>query len=332
MSERHVVLLTYGEPPTADFGRQLAYSWRILWDLTRLVAPIPPFVIPMIAWSRARLRVKTWREERYGSPIEAITRAQAEALERALNARGNTGGAGAGDGLWRAHVAYEFRRPLLAETLAALPGGAQVAIVPMYAAESEFTHDIARRALAAPDGAVRAAAAGKDVRVVPALDPDVLGELSASHVEAELARLGVVDGADTALVLAAHGTLLEPPRPMNTGREGTEAIADAIARRLGARFGRVQKGWLNHVMGGEWTKPSADVAVRDLVAEGFTKLVYFPYGFLADNAESQLEGRVLLRAEASRLREVHHLDCLNDAPALANALAETVIATMTAPL
>jgi protoheme ferro-lyase len=318
MSERHVVLLTYGEPPTADFGRQLAYSWRILWDLTRLVAPIPPFVIPMIAVSRARLRVKTWKDEGYGSPIEAITRAQANALQTELSANGS--------GPWRAHVAYEFRRPLLAETLTAMPAGAQVAIVPMYAAESEFTHDIARRAISAADGAVRRAAAGKDVRVVPALDPETLADLSARHIEAELARLGVRAGADTALVLAAHGTLLEPPRPMNTGREGTEAIARGITRRLAPRFGRVQEGWLNHTMGGEWTKPAADVAVRDLAAAGFKKIVYFPYGFLADNAESQLEGRVLLRAQWD-LEEVHHIACLNASPALAKALADAVRTT-----
>ena len=319
MNERHVILLTYGEPPTADFGRQLAYSWRILWDLTRLVAPIPPFVIPMIAFSRARLRVKTWQDESYGSPIEAITRQQATALETELSARG--------EAPWRAHVAYEFRKPLLADALAAFPAGAQVAIVPMYAAESEFTHDIARRALVAEGGAVRRAASGKDVRVVPAIDPEVLAELSVRHIEAELARLGVPAGQDTALVLAAHGTLLEPPRPMNTGREGTEAIARGIQRRLAPRFGRVQEGWLNHTMGGEWTKPPADVAVRDLSAEGFKKIVYFPYGFLADNAESQLEGRVLLRAQWD-LQEVHHLACLNASPALARALADAVLATM----
>ena len=41
MSERHVVLITYGEPPTASFAAQLRYSWRILLGLTRSVAPIP---------------------------------------------------------------------------------------------------------------------------------------------------------------------------------------------------------------------------------------------------------------------------------------------------
>src|SRR5204862_7559561 len=30
----HVILLTYGEPPTASFVDQLVYSWRILLGLT----------------------------------------------------------------------------------------------------------------------------------------------------------------------------------------------------------------------------------------------------------------------------------------------------------
>jgi protoheme ferro-lyase len=313
---RHVVLLTYGEPPAAQFGPQLAYSWRILWNLTRLVAPIPPFVLPFIALSRARLRVGLWRSHDYASPIEAITAAQAEALAGAL--------AAGADGPWRVHVAYEFRRPLLAEALAALPAGEPVALVPMYVAESEFTHDIARRFLAAraPD-----APGPRDARVVPGLDPEVLGELSARHILATLAARGCTPGPDWALVLAAHGTLLDPPRPMNTGRLATEAIADAIAHRLAPRFGRVQRGWLNHVMGGAWTEPAADVAVRDLVAAGFRRLVYFPYGFLADNAESQLEGRMLLAAQPG-LEQVEHLPCLNASPDLAAALAADVRRTL----
>ncbi len=210
--------------------------------------------------------------------------------------------------------------------LAAIPAGEPVAVVPMYVAESEFTHDIARGQLAE-----RAAAGGRtNARVVPGLDPEVLGELSARHVLAELSARGVTPGADWALVLAAHGTLIEPPRPMNTGRLATEAIAEAIARRLAPHFGRVQRGWLNHVMGGEWTSPPADVAVRDLVQEGYTKLVYFPYGFLADNAESQLEGRVLLEAQPG-LAAVEHLPCLNASEGLAAALADAVRATLAAP-
>jgi ferrochelatase len=310
---RHAVLLTYGEPPAAAFRSQLAYSWRILWGLTRRVAPIPPFVLPLLALWRARTRVGLWRGHGYSSPIEAITAAQARALEAALAAHGS--------GAWRVHVAYEFRRPLLAEALAALPADEPVAVLPMYVAESEFTHDLAREQLAAR--AAAGGANGRAERVVPGLDPGTLGELSADHILATLAARGVRPGPDWALVLAAHGTLLEPPRPMNTGRAATEAVADAIERRLASRFGRVRRGWLNHALGGAWTTPPADVAVRELVADGFRRLVYFPYGFLADNAESQLEGRVLLAAQPG-LEKVVHLPCLNDSPALAAALAGSI--------
>ncbi len=315
---RHVVLLTYGEPPAARFMPQLAYSWRILWGLTRRVAPIPPFVLPIIALARARFRVGLWRQHAYTSPIEAITGAQALALERAL-ARGT-------DGPWRVHVGYEFRQPLLADVLDAIPAGEPVSIVPMYVAESEFTHDIARTQLAARAPVAPAAAA----RVVPGLDAEVLGELSARHVLAQLAIRGVTPGADWGLVLAAHGTLVDPPRPMNTGRLATEAVADAIERRLAPVFGRVQRGWLNHTVGGTWTSPAADVAVRDLVAAGFHRVVYFPYGFLADNAESQLEGRLLLAAQPG-LSAVEHLPCLNENADLASALADAVRRTLDRP-
>ena len=314
MSRRHVLLLTYGEPPEADFARQFAYSWRILFGLTRRVAPIPAFVVPLIAFNRARMRTAQWRQESYHSPIEALTAAQATQVAAAL--RDLAPGVD-----WSVQVAYEFRKPLLEDVLAALPADEPVAIVPMYLANSEFTHEMAR-------GKVRPLVdAGRAISVVPALDPAVLAELSARHIEAELAKRNLAPGPDWALVLAAHGTLITPPRPMETGRIETTRVAEGIARRLAPRFGRVVWGWLNHVMGGEWTSPPADRAIQDLAAEGYRKVVYFPYGFLADNAETQLEGRVALRS-APGLERAEHLPCLNDSPDLARALAQAVIAVI----
>jgi protoheme ferro-lyase len=50
-----------------------------------------------------------------------------------------------------------------------------------------------------------------------------------------------------------------------------------------------------------------------------------PYGFLADNAESQLEGRVALRAHPSFAGTLH-LPCLNDSPELSALLAGSIVA------
>jgi len=312
---RHIILITYGEPPTPAFTDQLRYSWRILLGLTRLVAPIPRPLLPLIALSRARTRNRLWSDERYVSPLEPVTSRQAHGVADVLR-RDDP------DREWHVHVAYEFRDPSLAHVLDHLPADEPAEILPMYVADSAFTHEISRdtvRDWALRGGAGRAA----HVRVLPALDEELLAELSARHVERalEARRLG---GRDWALVLAAHGTLLEPPRPMETGRAATERLCAAIERRLAGRFGGVFSGWLNHTRGGRWTEPAMDETLRRVAAARFERVVYFPYGFLADNAESELEGRVFLRAHA--WRSVVHLPCLNTEPGLVAALARHALA------
>jgi protoheme ferro-lyase len=311
---RHVVLLTYGEPPTPRLLDHLTYSWRILLGLTRTVAPIPGWLLPVIAVSRAAGRHRLWRRERYGSPLEAVTRAQAAHLAAALAAF-------APPAVWRVHVAYEFRDPLLADVLTRLPADEPVDVLPMYVADSAFTHGLSRLTVAEW---LRRAAPRRPapVRVLGALDAETLGELEARHVAAQLAGRQIETGPEWALVLAAHGTLLDPPVGIETGRGGTEAVCAALARRLAPRFGRVVNGWLNHARGGRWTEPTVAEALRQVAEAGFRKVVYFPFGFSADNAESQLEGRVWLRAQPG-LQAVH-LPCLNDAPALAATLARAL--------
>lgn len=315
MTTRHVILLTYGEPPTPDFWGQLKYSWRILLGLTRTVASIPALLLPLIALSRARLRTRTWRAERYGSPLEPATLAQAEALERLLAERepGTT---------WRVRVAYEFRDPLLTSVLGELPADEAADVIPLYVADSAFTHALSRATIEAWRERRFPAGRSAPVRILPPLDEDRLAAISAEHVLDELAKRGLEPDRTWALMLAAHGTLLEPPRPYETGRLATERVCAGIERRLASRFGRVTHGWLNHVYGGRWTEPPADVALRAIAAAGYRRVVYYPYGFLADNAETQLEGRVALRGEPGL--ESVHLPCMNASSALMAAYADQV--------
>ena len=97
----------------------------------------------------------------------------------------------------------------------------------------------------------------------------------------------------------------------------------AITARLTPSFGLVVNGWLNHTRGGRWTEPAIEVALARVVAAGFGRVVYYPYGFLADNAESELEGRVALAAHPDLA--ARHLPCLNDGTGLVAALAEQVL-------
>lgn len=309
MTRQHLVLTTYGEPPSSSFTQQLVYSWRILQGLTRTVADIPQAAIPFIALSRAHGRRRLWRANDYLSPLEPITEAQAAAVSDCLERRA--------PGEWAVHIAYEFRRPLLQDVLRAIPGDAAVWIAPMYAADSTFTHELSRQAAAA---ALTQARRPLPVRTLSPIDLDCLADLSARHLmqAADNAR-----GPRTALVLAAHGTLLAPSRPIETGRCPTERLYGAIRQRVSSHFGLILNGWLNHSRGGRWTEPPIEETLRRVGEAGYTEVAYYPYGFLADNAESQLEGR--LAAAARPELNVRFLPCLNDSMDLAAAIAGQVI-------
>jgi len=317
MKTRHVVLVTYGEPPTPAFLDHLVYSWRILLGLTRTIASIPRPVLPMIALSRARLRNRMWTDERYGSPLEAITERQAGDLGAALVARDP-------EADWRVTVAYEFRQPLLRDVLSDIPADEPVVVAPMYAAESGFTHALSRGVAAS---VVHVRPSRGATQVLGAFEARELGRIMGDYVRETVHGREGWSGDDVALVLAAHGTLLNPEKPIDTGLAATEALCDAIAAELDADFGLIVNGWLNHTKGGRWTEPPIDVALYDVADAGFKRVVYFPYGFLADNAETELEGRIALRSQPDL--EAWQLPCLNTSARLIDLLAGAVVGAST---
>lgn len=313
---RHVVLVTYGEPNTPAFAEQLVYSWRILIGLTRSVADIPAPLIPLIALSRGRGRNALWTREAYSSPLEPITIAQAERLRSVLASQAGSEDPPLQREQWKVHVAYEFRAPLVASVIAAIPGHEDVFVAPMYAADSAFTHELSRQAVA-PLNSRRAV----PVVVLPPLAVDVLADMSAKHVMRFVADQSVAS-KPAALILAAHGTLLNPARPIDTGYVATEQLCRGIEQRLSACFGLIANGWLNHTRGGKWTEPPIEETLKRVSALGYRDVVYYPYGFLADNAESQLEGRIAAKAHPEM--NVRFVPCFNDSPHLASAIAAQI--------
>jgi protoheme ferro-lyase len=306
---KHIVLVTYGEPTSPSFVEQLVYSWRILLGLTRTVADIPAPLIPVIALSRARGRNAMWRKNSYTSPLEPITLAQAAQLRNALARRS--------DDKFKIHVAYEFREPLLSTVIRKLPRKESVVVVPMYAADSAFTHALSRTTVEEHDARRPA-----PIIVLPPIDVEMLAEVSAHHVMHNMNSHDDRNPA-TALVLAAHGTLLTPAKPIDTGLEATEKLRVGIEERLSSAFGMVQNGWLNHSRGGKWTDPPIEEALKRVHDAGYRDVVYYPYGFLADNAESQLEGQ--LAAAAFPNLRVRFIPCLNGSFELAELIASQVV-------
>jgi ferrochelatase len=307
---KHVVLVAHGEPTTPAFVDHLVYSWRLMQGVARSTADISAPVLPFIALSRARERALLWRKHVYRSPLEPITLAQAAQLRNALARRSPEP--------WKIHVAYEFREPLLLETIKRRSRRETVIVVPMYAADSGFTHDLSRQSAEYLDKRRPA-----PIIVLRPLDVDRLASISADHIMQSLPA-GAERAQQTALVLAARGSLLKPSKEVETGRVTLERLGQAIAERLTDRFGMVATGWLNYGRGDKWTAPPIRETLRRVSEAGFREVVYYPYGFLADNSESQLFGQL---AVASRpALKVRFVPCLNGSPDLAAALAAAILA------
>ena len=319
--ERVVVfLLTYGEPEEPSFREQYDYSLLILRRLTLKVAPIPRLLLPYVAFRRARGRVKLWKAEDYRSPLEPITGAQVEGLKRALSAHDP-------ERRWEVCSIYEFRRPLLPQILHTLSKSPpdRVLFVPMYLANSDFTNAISRGALDEYARKYREPFLPAPEYVESFSEDERLVELMERHILDCIEERGwrEEDRKDAALVLGVHGTLVAPPQGIDTGLGTTQCFYQRLRDRLADRFAHVSVGWLNHTLGGEWTSPGLETVTRDLIQRGIKRAVYYPFGFLADNAESQLEGRLVFHAHPEL--DVMHLPCLNTWGPFIDYLAERVM-------
>jgi len=317
-----VLCFTYGEPPTTDFGAQFAYSWSILDRLTRMVAPIPKAVTPLLAVYRGRIRKKLWTAEGYSSPLEAITLRQVAAIRANLEeARPDVD--------WDVREVYEFRRPFLSQVLAeyAKSPPHKLVVLPLYVAESDYTHNISRIDFAAwRDRAAKQGGWSPDPAYVLRFGYDeAMADAFANFALRHCVERGwdAEKSGGAAFVMGAHGTLAFPKPGVESGRKETSRFFGLVRERLRDRFKTVRLGWLNHKFGGEWTSPDVESLAAELWEKGIRRVVYFPFGFFGDNAESQLEGKMILRNHA--WDDYLHLPCPNDDAAVMRRMEEMAL-------
>ncbi len=315
-----VLLLTYGEPPAARFRDQYDYSLLILKRLTLKVAPIPKLLLPWIAFKRARLRVATWKRAGYSSPLDAITFRQAEALREALH-RADPGRD------YDVRTVFEFRRPLLPAILASIAARRpdRLILLPMYLADSDFTTGISQGDLAEYTRQRGAPFSPQPEYVCSFSEDERMAALMEQFVLSQLENEGWTEAhcKQAALLLGVHGTLVNGPPGVDTGLGTTQCFYQRLRDRLQARFAYTSVGWLNHTLGGEWTSPDLATTATETEKRGIRRVAYYPFGFVADDAETQLEGRTILSQHPSL--SVQYLPCMNDWPPFMEYLAMRVL-------
>ena len=296
-----VLLTNLGTPdaPTAPAVRR--YLAEFLSD--RRVVEIPPIAWqPILRGIILRTRPKksahayrlVWRED--GSPLAAITRAQAQALQGAFGK----------DVI--VDYAMRYGRPAIADRLTALKdaGCERILLAPLYpqycAATTATANDRAFQVLAG----MRWQPA---IRTLPPYhdNPGYIDALKTS-IEASLAAL---DFEPDLILTSFHGM---PQRTLELGdpyhchcQKTARLLGDALGRPLRiafqSRFGRAK-----------WLEPATDKALEALPGEGIRKVAVVAPGFSADCLETLEE--LAIRGRESFIgaggTNFAYLPCLND--------------------
>ena len=298
-----VLLINLGTPDEASPAAVRKYLGQFLSD--RRVVEIPQLVWqPILRGIVLRTRPKksahayrqVWTES--GSPLAAITAAQAAALKGAF-----------GPGV-AVDYAMRYGNPAIGARIAALKeaGCTRILLAPLYpqycAATTATANDEAFRTLAA----MRWQPA---IRILPPYHGDrrYIGALKQS-VEAQLAAL---DFAPDAILASFHGM---PERTLQLGdpyhchcQKTARLLSEALGRELivtfQSRFGRAK-----------WLEPATDKMLAALPGRGATKVAILAPGFSADCLETleelAIRGKQAFMAAGGEA--FAYLACLNDSP------------------
>ena len=298
-----VLLINLGTPDGPDTRSVRRYLKEFLSD--RRVVELPriawqPILRGIVLTTRpkksAHAYAQVWRED--GSPLAAITRAQADALQGTF-----------GEGVM-VDWAMRYGRPAIATQVQAMKdaGCERILLAPLYpqycAATTATANDKAFEHLAT----LRWQPA---VRTLPPYhdDPAYISALKDS-VEASLATLGFEP--DT-LVTSFHGM---PKRTLELG-DPYHCHCQKTARLLGQALGReVLVAFQSRFGPAKWLGPPTDETLAALAASGRCKVAIVAPGFSADCLETleelAIRGRETFLAAGGT--DFAYLPCLNAEP------------------
>jgi ferrochelatase len=295
-----VLLVNLGTPDAPEANAVRRYLAEFLSD--RRVIEIPrlvwkPILRGIILRTRPAKSAHAYRQvwQEGGSPLAAITRAQAEALQGAF-----------GPDVIVDH-AMRYGRPALGERLRALKeaGCERILIAPLYPQYCAATTATANDAAFAELAKMRWQPA---LRTLPPYfdDPAHIAALKQS-VEASLAAL---DFEPQAVLASFHGM---PERTLYLGdpyhchcQKTARLLSEALGRELTvtfqSRFGRAK-----------WLEPATDTVLAGLPAKGLTRIALVAPGFSADCVETLEELAIRGRETFIAAGGTHfaYLPCLN---------------------
>jgi ferrochelatase len=298
-----VLLTNLGTPDAPDAGAVRRYLAEFLTDPR--VIEIPPWLWrPILHGIVLRTRPaksahayrQVWTNE--GSPLAAITRRQAQALQERL-----------GDSV-RVEFAMRYGNPGIASAVEKLvaEGCTRILAAPLYPQYCAATTASANDALFAAIAAMRRQ---PSLRTLPPYYDDPI------HIEAlraNLARqLAELDFEPQRLLLSFHGM---PRRTLELG-DPYHCHCQKTARLLGEALGRdVDVAFQSRFGRAKWLEPATDATLAAYPGKGVQRIAIAAPGFSADCLETIEELGIRGRDDFLAAGGTHfaRLDCLNDSP------------------
>ncbi|NTV66701.1 MAG: ferrochelatase [Chlorobaculum sp.] len=313
-----VVLVAHGEAETAGFLDNYRVSLHTLHRASEVI-PVPVPLRHFISFSssvRKKISKKT-----SGSPQNPLTRLQARALQVHLDGMD-------ADVEFEVTAAFSASVPSVETVLEERRGYDGVIVAPMAPVDNAMSCGLLCKHLSkrcSPDELAR-------TRVIGRLwEDETLHRVYLDYLLGSGRALPSGPKERNALMLLFHGTLVEDrngaPPAFHTGHAETvefaRRLADLIESDLRTPWGTVTTAFLNHDVGGKWSTPSFEEAVRMLPGKGFGHVSLFAAGYFSDGNETIHRESALTAIEPSL--HVETIPCLNDSPHLIACLAGRIV-------
>ncbi|WP_374283800.1 ferrochelatase [Novosphingobium sp.] len=313
-----VLLVNLGTPDAPTPAAVRRYLKQFLWD--RRVVEIPravwwPILNLIILNTRPRKSAhayaQVWGPD--GSPLAAITKGQAQALQARL-----------GDDVL-VRWAMRYGNPALGAQVQAMKdaGCERILVAPLYPQYSGATTASALDALGAQLAAMRWQPA---VRTLPPYYDDP------AHIEALRAdtarQLRALDFVPEVLLLSFHGM---PERTLHLGdpyhcqcRKTARLLGEALAAEFPEL--RIEVSFQSRFGRAKWLEPATDAVLAAEAQRGTRRLAISAPGFSADCLETREELAIRGREQFTEAGGAHFaaLDCLNTSDAGMTMLEDLV--------
>lgn len=298
MQRVRVILAAHGEAESAGFVENFQVGRKTLAHAAGVMHLSAPLRLAVSSLGGLRKRLQGGA----GSPHNDNTRQQAVALQAALSEQGRA--------LYRVEAAFASSPPYLEDVIDLPDDVDRQFVISMIPTDSRLSCGLICHALCDADADTR----GRTTVIARMWDDRRLTAIHRDHVQTHFPTKTAEPPC--CLVLILHGTLVRDnngdPPGFHAGVEEKAGYGEALREALMAvpdrPWQRVELAYLNHGVGGQWSRPTLENRMKRLAKEGVRSVVAYPCEHLVDGGETVQLSKVLA---ASDVPETHCLPCLN---------------------